>query len=58
VAAGSLAPRIVFVRPIMPELVEHMRRLDGALVLFENTPHRDMDTDSDRDIEPAPVTQL
>jgi hypothetical protein len=35
-----------------------MRRLDGALVLFENTPHRDMDTDSDRDIEPAPVTQL
>jgi hypothetical protein len=37
VAAGSLAPRIVFVRPIMPELVEHMRRLDDALVLFENT---------------------
>jgi hypothetical protein len=41
---------------IEPELVQHLRELDGALVLFENTPHRDMDADPTRDIEPAPVS--
>ncbi|HEX7780514.1 MAG TPA: hypothetical protein VF424_14800, partial [Vicinamibacterales bacterium] len=40
---------------IEPELVQHLRGLDGALVLLENTPHRDMDADPSRDIEPAPV---
>ena len=40
---------------IEPELVQHVRGLDGALVLLENTPHRDMDADPARDIEPAPV---
>jgi hypothetical protein len=40
---------------IEPELVRHLRGLDGALVLLENTPHRDMDADPSRDIEPAPV---
>ncbi|HYN09534.1 MAG TPA: hypothetical protein VES67_19270 [Vicinamibacterales bacterium] len=40
---------------IEPELVQHLRGLDGALVLLENTPHRDMDADPTRDIEPAPV---
>jgi hypothetical protein len=40
---------------IEPELIQHLRALDGALVLLENTPHRDMDADPARDIEPAPV---
>ncbi len=40
---------------IEPALVQHLRGLDGALVVLENTPHRDMDADPSRDIEPAPV---
>jgi hypothetical protein len=40
---------------IEPGLMQHLRGLDGALVLLENTPHRDMDADPNRDIEPAPV---
>ena len=42
---------------IEPALVQHMRGLDlnGAMVLLENTPHRDMDADPNRDIEPAPI---
>ena len=40
---------------IEPALVQHLRGLDGALVLLENTPHRDMDADPARDIERAPV---
>jgi hypothetical protein len=42
---------------IEPGLVRHVRglQLDGAMVLLENTPHRDMDADPNRDIEPAPI---
>ena len=40
---------------IEPGLMAQMRGLDGAMVLLENTPHRDMDADPARDIEPAPV---
>jgi hypothetical protein len=43
------------VAAIEPELIQHLRGLDGALVLLENTPHRDMDADPARDIEPTPV---
>ena len=48
-------PHVRDVSEIEPALIAQMRGLGGALVLLENTPHRDMDADPSRDIEPAPV---
>jgi hypothetical protein len=48
-------PHVREMSRIEPNLIAQMRGLDGALVLLENTPHRDMDVDPARDIEPAPV---
>jgi hypothetical protein len=47
-------PHVREMSRIEPNLIAQMRGLDGALVLLENTPHRDMDVDPARDIEPAP----
>lgn len=48
-------PHVRDASEIEPGLIAQMRGLDGALVLLENTPHRDMDADPARDIEPTPV---
>ena len=37
-----------------PALVDRVADLDGALVLVENTPHRDMDADPSSTTEPTP----
>ena len=49
-------PHVRDASAIEPHLMAQMRGLDGAMVLLENTPHRDMDVDPARDVEPAPVT--
>ncbi len=48
-------PHVRDASAIEPDLMAQMRGLDGAMVLLENTPHRDMDVDPARDVEPAPV---
>ena len=47
----------MFRRPAMlrPELADRVSAVDGALVLVENTPHRDMDIDPESITEPAPL---
>lgn len=47
-------PHIPTLRDADAALVDHVAGLDGALVLFENTPHRDMDADPARTTEPTP----
>jgi hypothetical protein len=47
-------PHIANAAQVEPALVERMRGLDGALVLVENTPHRDMDASPDRTSERTP----
>ena len=47
-------PHIRSLRDADPTLVEHVAQLDGALVLVENTPHRDMDADPSRTTQPPP----
>jgi hypothetical protein len=47
-------PHIATARALDPMLVDRIRTLDGALILFENTFHRDMDSDSTRETEPTP----
>jgi hypothetical protein len=48
-------PHIPTMRDSDPELADHIAGLDGALVLFESTPHRDMDADPTRTTAPPPV---
>src|SRR4029453_6472353 len=48
-------PHVPTMRDADPALVDHIAGLDGALILFENTPHRDMDADPTRITEPSPV---
>ena len=47
-------PHVPTLRDAAPALVDRMMTLDGALVLVENTPHRDMDADPTRTTEPTP----
>jgi len=47
-------PHIPSLRDADPALVERVTKLDGALILVENTPHRDMDADPSRTTEPPP----
>lgn len=47
-------PHIATLRDANPSLVDRVTALDGALVLVENTPHRDMDADPRRTTEPTP----
>ena len=47
-------PHVPTLRDAAPALVDRMMTLDGALVLVENTPHRDMDADPARTTEPTP----
>ncbi len=48
-------PHIRTLRDADAALVDRVAQLDGALVLVENTPHRDMDADPARTTEPPPV---
>jgi hypothetical protein len=48
-------PHVRTSRDADPALVDRIATLDGALVLVENTPHRDMDADPARTTEPPPV---
>ena len=47
-------PHVRAVSEAEPVLTDRLARLDGALVLVENTPHRDMDTHPRRATEPPP----
>ena len=47
-------PHIRTLRDADATLVDRVAQLDGALVLVENTPHRDMDADPTRTTEPPP----
>lgn len=47
-------PHIETRRELDPALVEHVRGLDGAMVLFENAFHRDMDGHKERVTERTP----
>jgi hypothetical protein len=48
-------PHIARPRDADPALVDFVATLDGALILIENTPHRDMDADPARATEDPPV---
>jgi hypothetical protein len=47
-------PHVPGPRALDPALVERVRAADGALILLENTFHRDMDIDPDRESQPTP----
>jgi hypothetical protein len=47
-------PHVPNVRAIDPDLVDYLRSADGAMVLLENTFHRDMDADPSRESEKTP----
>jgi hypothetical protein len=47
-------PHVPTLRDGDPALVDRVAALDGALVLVENTPHRDMDADPSTTSEPTP----
>ena len=47
-------PHVPSPRDAAPAVVDRLRSLDGALVLVENTPHRDMDADPVGVTEPSP----
>ncbi len=47
-------PHVRTLRDGDPALVDRVAALDGALVLVENTPHRDMDADPATTTEPTP----
>jgi hypothetical protein len=47
-------PHVPTLRDANPSLVDRVATLDGALVLLENTPHRDMDADPARTTQPTP----
>lgn len=47
-------PHVPSVEDYQPALVERLRTLDGALVLVENTYHRDMIAAADRESAPTP----
>jgi hypothetical protein len=47
-------PHVPTPRAADPALVDYLRSLDGALILLENTFHRDMDADPTRETEPTP----
>lgn len=48
-------PHIESVRLVEPALVRQLSAADGAMVLIENTFHRDMDRSPDRRSDPTPV---
>lgn len=47
-------PHVRTARDLDPVLVDELQPLDGALVLLENTFHRDMDADPESQTEPTP----
>lgn len=47
-------PHVRTAQDLDPVLVNELQSLDGALVLFENAPHRDMDVDPSRTTVPTP----
>ncbi len=47
-------PHVPGPRALDPELVDRVRAADGALILLENTFHRDMDAGPDRQTQPTP----
>jgi hypothetical protein len=47
-------PHVTSVRSFDPALIDRLATLDGNLVLFEISPHRDMDSDPDRRTPKAP----
>lgn len=49
-------PHVAQRRDLDPVLVERVKTLDGALILFENTFHRDLDGDPTRETEKTPFS--